>query len=693
MDKELQNLLEDVLKELKDLAIHLRGSNKAMKNGAKSAKDQISVRKQELKVLKDNVEARKKAGKTVKEFEAQIEETTDELEVLEKSSKSAAASFLSFPKKIIKAVMAPIKVMASTALGFTDISKPITSLTDAINQGIDEIPGIGKISLGLARDFDATRESFVALSKTGAGFNGNLLKLSKVAAEASIPLPKLVDLITKNSTILGAFFGTVQAGTNQFVSLGKGLRDMTERDLSRFGLTVDETSEFMMTFLEAERSRGNLQTFTNTQLIQGTKTYTENLAKLSAMTGKSIDVLNDEQMAANSDALFRAKLATMDKGTADIITKAYSQMGPGLQQLTKDMLAFEGPVSLIGREITAATSGDILKPLQMLINNAGNDDALRQFQNSVGSIGENLLKNGQPFADVAILTGDFAGVFAEFVPRIRKQLDERGLQGVLETLNTSGQKAVNVISQFDRLSANLQDMRLSTTLPATIGLVSGLSTKLGEMAKEGGFLDKFKDAITGVTEHIYKLLGVETSKNQGEGETKYKKEGRFDADIYTPGNQLFNTRGGKKPLRMRMADRAAEMGLNDVERTPTHNYDIGSAGTPSFYRGSGGFQNFGSGTLATLHGEEAVVPKNDIGQLASLLAEATATTKTTAGDTVTNNTTSIDMTKLNANTQQLIGLTEKTANHLNMLVTIGAMTEKNTKKTNNTLANLSGSLV
>ena len=106
MDKELQNLLEDVLKELKDLAIHLRGSNKAMKNGAKSAKDQISVRKQELKVLKDNVEARKKAGKTVKEFEAQIEETTDELEVLEKSSKSAAASFLSFPKKIIKAVMA-----------------------------------------------------------------------------------------------------------------------------------------------------------------------------------------------------------------------------------------------------------------------------------------------------------------------------------------------------------------------------------------------------------------------------------------------------------------------------------------------------------------------------------------------------------------------------------------------------------
>ena len=66
---------------------------------------------------------------------------------------------------------------------------------------------------------------------------------------------------------------------------------------------------------------------------------------------------------------------------------------------------------------------------------------------------------------------------------------------------------------------------------------------------------------------------------------------------------------------------------------------------------------------------------------------------TTAGDTITNNTTAMNMTKLNANTEQLIALTEKTANHLNTLVTIGAMTEKNTKSTNNNLANLSGSLV
>ena len=53
----------------------------------------------------------------------------------------------------------------------------------------------------------------------------------------------------------------------------------------------------------------------------------------------------------------------------------------------------------------------------------------------------------------------------------------------------------------------------------------------------------------------------------------------------------------------------------------------------------------------------------------------------------------MDMTQLNANTAELIAVNEKVANHLNTLITIGAMTEKNTKETKNNLANMSGSLV
>ena len=94
-----------------------------------------------------------------------------------------------------------------------------------------------------------------------------------------------------------------------------------------------------------------------------------------------------------------------------------------------------------------------------------------------------------------------------------------------------------------------------------------------------------------------------------------------------------------------------------------------------------------------------VLPENNIGDLASKLFEKISTPSNTSESTVNNTTTNsastvgVDMTILNNNTTELIDLNKKLAMHLNTLVTIGAMTEKNTKSTNNNLANMSGSLV
>jgi len=680
MEKELQRLLEDVLNELKGLVIHLKGSNRALKDSAKNEKEKSLYHKTQIRVIKDLIKKRKESGESYDDLQAELKETTKELDDLGKSAKSSGLGLLSFPKKLAKAALNTATAMGKTALAFTDVSKPITSLSDAMAAGIDEIPGIGKVSMALASDFDTLRESYIQLSRTGATFNGNLLGLSKVAKEASIPLPKLVDLIATNGAVLGAFFGSVQAGADQFISLGRELKNVTERDLAQFGLTTDETAQYMMTFLEAERSRGNLQRFTNTQLVESTKQYTLNLAKLSAMTGKSIDQLNEEQQAANADALFRAKLATMDKETADIITKAYSQMGPGLQQLTKDMLAFEGPVSQIGRDLTVATQGQILGPLQKLLNNAGDSDALRQFQNSVGRIGDNLLRDGQAFADVAILTGDFAGVFEELVPRIRRQISEEGLAGVLEQISESGKAAVNVFSQFDTISATMQDTRIATTLPATLAASSAIAQKLAEMSVDGGVLDRFGGAISGATDALYRMMGIEDST--GTRDTRPFMERMFDADPDTPGVQFFNPRGHRKKVVNDQADMTGD------QRRALR-----------FATGSDGLQNFGSGTMAILHGMEAVATKDQLAGLANdLLAKgamigASSNTLTSGTISQDQNLTGIDMTTLNSNTKELIDLNKKVAQHLNTLVTIGAMTEKNTKNFNNRLANMGGSLV
>ena len=186
-----------------------------------------------------------------------------------------------------------------------------------------------------------------------------------------------------------------------------------------------------------------------------------------------------------------------------------------------------------------------------------------------------------------------------------------------------------------------------------VEFTSAFNTKIKDIVKEGGGLDKFYEGL-----------------------------GKFREYLITGKVPTFTGDGKKKATAKELDDMISIDG-----KIP---------GLDEFNQGTNGFRNFGSGTPVMLHGTEAVVPKNDIGQLSNLLAEVGATTtntNTTAGDTITNNTTAMDMTKLNANTEQLIALTEKTANHLNTLVTIGAMTEKNTKSTNKSLADMGGSLV
>jgi len=678
MDREIQRILEDVLDELKDGVTYLKGSNRALKEQANTVKSGMAFQKENIKRIKEEIEQRKKSGKSFDDLEQELKQSTSALDKFEKQTEASGKGMVGIGKKIFDAIATPFMAAGKTALGFTDVSRQINSVADAVALGIEDIPGFGKVSMALARDMDTTRELFVQLSQTGASFNGNILALSNAAARASIPLPKFADLIATNSTLLGKFYGTVQAGVSQFTDLGRGLRNMTERDLAGFGLSLDDTSEFLMTFVEAERSRGNLQRFTNEQLIAGTQVYTKQLITLSALTGKSVKELDEQNKAAMADGLMRMKLAGMEKTRADAISLAFGQMSPQMQQFTKELLAFGGPTSKLGFELEALTGGDMRRAVMSFINTAGDPDAFRTFQNTLGQIGQDVVKSGQPFADLGILTGDFAEAIQITTDGIRQGVDKQDVNGVLERLSTSGQKAVNVLSQFDAIAATLQDVRIQTVFSVLPDVLEGFTSYLSKMTEDEGALGRFRNTVHESAQALRYALGLDEDPTPGNTAKPGGLMDRFNKFLFPEaGKGLFGSEGaGSK----QMID------------------SFSGSEMPMFRTGSDGIQNFGSGTPAMLHGREAVATRDQLANLANeILTTGTAVSSAAQKELVTNTTTIDntmgDLTALNTAMNDLIKTNKTMEQHLNMLVTTSMMTEKNTKRTNFSLENLSTSVV
>ena len=652
MDRELEKTLEAMKTEFGKFTKLLSSTNKTIVKNTKTEKEEAEAKKRLKRSMFDYLKELKEGKPVMFEFNEVVEDAEEELRTFKKTLKGIPSPMNMLKKgfDIMKdIVVGTTLALVNTAIAFGKTSSNIKTLGEATEHGAQHLGKFGTFLNKIAEEVDDNIQMFKGLAQSGATFNSSIEQMRNSAKEAGMPLVQFQELVENNTVTLAKMFGSVNAGIPEFVKLGKGLRAFTETDLAGFGITMTEANEFLATFTELQRARGMSERMNAETLLEGTKVYVKQLTTLSRLTGQSVTEL-DAQMKQNAlDGVLQAKLAQMSEEDALAFQAILAQFPQAARGAIMELGLLKAPISDAAVGLQVFSNGAVQDMIQSAMR-AGKmtDDEAIELANNIRAAGNNILKGGDAAANAVLATGFPIGKAALDIAAIiaggevdREVFDKATLEAQEGVTN----ELVNTQSTLEKNTVSLQT--LGTTM----------MTRL--------LLDK-------------KSVGAKVLRSFNDD------GGQTTAEMVATMTELFGLGGDKIGVK------------------PEYDFMDENDGTgPQANNGTPGFQDYGAGTKVTMHGSEMVLPERNVGELAKQLAQAVGTMSNKPtnsvtnqqSDTVNNNTTNMDMTTLNANTTELLDLNKKVAQHLNTLVTIGTMTEKNTKNMNNNLANMDGSLV
>ena len=182
--------------------------------------------------------------------------------------------------------------MSQFGLGFALMAQGIQRLVDELDQQI-----------GVFRD----------LSAVGADFGDSIFGSRMAAIEAGLALDVFTNAVKKNADTLALLGGNVNMGAKRFTAVSRVVQRDLQPTFSKYGVTMEETTQLLTDYLEIQTGLGDAQKMSNDDLVRGTENYVKELDLLARTTGLSRKEASEALKLQQQDKVLKSLMMSMTK--------------------------------------------------------------------------------------------------------------------------------------------------------------------------------------------------------------------------------------------------------------------------------------------------------------------------------------------------------------------------------------------
>ena len=191
------------------------------------------------------------------------------------------------------------KAMKGASNEFNPFTKNLKDGGEAAKKGLETVEKAVKDSLNGWRD----------LSKSGAGFNNDIIGMTVAAAGTRMPLADFANVIKDNASNFAGLGGNVTRGAEAFAKLGKEMFDSGITDsLKQLGYTNKDLNEVLALQMGTVRGAMRDDKASREAAIQSAADLANEMDLMAKMTGRTREEQQEAMKKAQGDASVEAKL-------------------------------------------------------------------------------------------------------------------------------------------------------------------------------------------------------------------------------------------------------------------------------------------------------------------------------------------------------------------------------------------------